>query len=235
MISVSLKQDKTFDRQLQFLWSDESNLRAPDQREIDIDEYWFTGGVGALMLSCEKDDSLTDARLLVDDFVFDDMGVLLARALTRSLKGKRLAYKIPENAIRATVIGAGHNSVQLTGSTIGISSHEKPLKNIRIIRPSFNADESALKSISKILKEFEHNWVDKPFAIVLDNHKLFSRKISFYSLRSLAEDLAQAVRELNASPPTIFLARFDIAMALGQLLKELLPDERVIVLDGHRH
>lgn len=61
-------------------------------------------------------------------FVFGDMGPILGQAIRRS----RLCagrYRIGSQAIRATVIGAGCHSAQLSGSTVFCQNVKLPMKN----------------------------------------------------------------------------------------------------------
>ncbi|HEY9712087.1 MAG TPA: ethanolamine ammonia-lyase reactivating factor EutA, partial [Chroococcales cyanobacterium] len=75
-----------------------------------IDEYWFSGGVAEAML-VGGTASLKEAE-------YGDMGVLLADELLKQLRARAIKYHIPPQPIRATVIGAGVHSLQLSGSTV---------------------------------------------------------------------------------------------------------------------
>ncbi len=195
----------------------------PIRSDLAVDEYWFSGGVAELMKSPP-----------VDLLAFGDMGAHLANGLIESLTDKGVSYQIPDSPIRATVIGAGLHSLQLSGSTVSVEESTLPLRNITIIRPFTHAlsePELCAKirdAVAACLFHHDLDWTSMPLAVVVEE----IAEPSFDTLCRWATGLAAAVRELRAKPPVILVARQDIAMALGQLLRKELPDEKVIVLDG---
>jgi ethanolamine utilization protein EutA len=208
---------------LDFLWSDKAlNFETP------INQYRFTGGVAQVMR--EIVDSGSSVQL--DDFAFNDMGILLARGLLKALNNERIAYKIADNAIRATVIGAGHCSVQLTGSTIGLNQHQKPIRNILLIQPQFDQYLSVKTAIATCFKLNELDWSEKPLAMVVDSAFEGDSRISFTKVQKFAQEMAAVIDDHKSAEPIILVTRFDIAMALGQLLGACLPSRKVLVLDG---
>lgn len=67
------------------------------------------------------------------DLAFGDIGPALGRAI----RGGRLCqgeYVLGKETIRATVIGAGCHSAQLSGSTVFCQNVELPLKNVPVVR-----------------------------------------------------------------------------------------------------
>ncbi len=64
-----------------------------------------------------------------DPFAFGDLGVLLGKAIRESAlcQGQ---YRLGEQTIRATVIGAGSHSTQLSGSTVFYDGVSLPKKNL---------------------------------------------------------------------------------------------------------
>jgi ethanolamine utilization protein EutA len=208
---------------LDFLWTDKAlNF------EATIDQYRFTGGVAQVMKKIVDSGS----SALPDDFAFNDMGILLAKGLLKTLNNEHLAYKIPDNAIRATVIGAGHCSVQLTGSTIGLNQHQKPIHNILLTKPHFDRYSTIDAAIDSCLKLSELDWSEKPLAMVVDSAFHGESKITFAKLQKFAQEIAAVISDHNSAEPIILVTRFDIAMALGQLLGGYLPGQKVLVLDG---
>jgi ethanolamine utilization protein EutA len=80
----------------------------------------FSGGVAA----CMEQDVPWDA--------YGDLGPLLGAAILESelCKGE---YRLGQDAVRATVIGAGCHSTQLSGSTVYLQNVELPLKNLPVV------------------------------------------------------------------------------------------------------
>lgn len=96
----------------------------------------FSGGVA---------DCIADAQVWTR---FGDIGVLLGQAIgeSRLCAGE---YRLGAQTIRATVIGAGCHSTQLSGSTVYYRNVAFPLKNLRVIcmeHPDASLIASALKS-----------------------------------------------------------------------------------------
>jgi ethanolamine utilization protein EutA len=223
LAEAMIKQISNRSNALDFLWSNKAL-----SFETPIDQYRFTGGVAQVMKEITDSGSST----LVDDFAFNDMGILLAKGLLTTLNSEHLAYKISENAIRATVIGAGHCSVQLTGSTIGLNQHQKPIRNVLLVQPRFDLHPTVHEAIAECLKLNDLNWSEKPLAIALDWGFEKSTKIRFARVQSFAQQLSFAVHEWKAAEPIVFITKFDIAMALAQLLSGHLLNKYVLVLDG---
>ena len=78
----------------------------------------FSGGVADCI---EKDAS---------PFAYGDIGVLLGRAIKESPLCQN--YRLGEQTIRATVIGAGCHSTQLSGSTVFYADVDLPKKNLPV-------------------------------------------------------------------------------------------------------
>ena len=78
----------------------------------------FSGGVADCI---EKD---------APPFAYGDMGVLLGRAIKKSSLCQN--YRLGEQTIRATVIGAGCHSTQLSGSTVFYADVVLPKKNLPV-------------------------------------------------------------------------------------------------------
>ena len=79
----------------------------------------FSGGVA----DCIEGDG--------EDFAFGDLGVLLGKAIRESALC-RGQYRLGEQTIRATVIGAGCHSAQLSGSTVFWDGVALPKKNLPV-------------------------------------------------------------------------------------------------------
>ncbi|MBQ6839554.1 MAG: ethanolamine ammonia-lyase reactivating factor EutA [Oscillospiraceae bacterium] len=92
------------------------------QGRMEVGDRWvvsFSGGVA----DCIRED--------FDSFAFGDMGPILGRAIRKS-RLCRGEYMLGEHTIRATVIGAGCHSAQLSGSTVFCRDVALPLKNLTV-------------------------------------------------------------------------------------------------------
>lgn len=170
---------------------------------------------------------------LIDDvsrppFLYGDLGVLLGRAIYASaLCGG--SYLRARETIRATVIGAGSHTTELSGSTVYYDRVRFPLKNLPVIR--LNAAEEALapKALTQCIRAKAAVFDGSPTVLALQGRK----SPRFTELCALADGIAAAVPARCEEPLVIALTE-DMGKALGQALTLLLPDRALICLDGVR-
>ncbi len=133
---------------------------------------------------------------------FGDMGVLLGQEIRKSRLCQG-AYVLGSETIRATVIGAGCHSAQLSGSTVFYQNVQFPLKNVPVVNIPSPADLSVQMG-------------NREGPIVIAMPGLASP--SYREIVALAEAM---IRQL---PGQILLClEQDMAKALGQALAVRLP------------
>ncbi|MBP9091579.1 ethanolamine ammonia-lyase reactivating factor EutA [bacterium] len=192
-----------------------TNALSNPQKEID--EIWLSGGVASVFGE--------------EDFTkFSDLGVFLAQALSTELKKQNITYKIAPRAIRATVIGAGLHTLQLSGSTIGFALENLPLRNLKLIKVDATKSNSLAIEIKRQMQQREHHWQTSPAALVLTG--IGGEMLSFTVLKELAIELAKIFLDAGACEPYVLVSEADIAMALNMILKGLLTNKRIITVDG---
>ena len=140
---------------------------------------------------------------------FGDMGPELGQAIRES----RLCageFMLGEETIRATVIGAGSHSAQLSGSTVFYQNIVFPLKNLPVVR-----EISRLKHL------------DGPGVLALPGME----SPGYWQVAALAEEVVQGFRG-----ETLILAlEADMAKALGiQLALRLGSDAQILCIDRVR-
>ena len=132
-----------------------------------------------------------------DPFAFGDMGPILGKAIRKSrlCQGK---YRLGEQTIRATVIGAGCHSAQLSGSTVYWENVALPMKNLPVVaaRPGEDLREKLARQDTKAV-------------IVLPG----LTGLSYGQIKALGRQLAEAV-----PPPVLVAVEEDMAKALGQAI-----------------
>ena len=138
---------------------------------------------------------------------FGDIGVLLGRAI----RGSRLCrgeYMLGEQTIRATVIGAGCHSAQLSGSTVFYQNIRFPLKNLPVVTKA--------EDLSRL---------DGPGVLAIAGEAL-----DFAGVRDLAKNLAALMK-----PPVYLAAAGDMAKALGvQIALALGSGAEILCIDRVR-
>lgn len=150
-----------------------------------------------------------------DEFVFDDIGVFLGRRLG---KNERLMSKCQSRAsetIRATVIGAGNFSMDVSGSTIEFDGCDLPLKSVPVSRINLCNDEDISSLETQIKSVFERADSDK-----LALSMLGLACPSFLQIESIADGIYRgAIKQIEEGKILIIAVEADIGKALGQALK----------------
>ena len=132
--------------------------------------------------------------------------------------------------MRATVIGAGNCTIELSGSTIEYRSCVFPMKSIPVLHLELTRAEDIPGCGKRLLAALhDHGQPDSQGRIAVAFNGLHDP--GFVDIEQLAEELSYASRELGR--PLIIIIAEDMAKALGQALKRRL--ERgypMICVDG---
>ena len=151
---------------------------------------------------------------------FGDIGPLLGKAIRESSLCKK-DYILGKETIRATVIGAGCHSTQLSGSTVFCRNVELPKKNLPVIMFSAREQESDhfAQFIADRLKR-----CDSPEAVLaMEGYE----SPDYSRVAALAEKIAAG----TGDTPIYLCLQADMAKALGQRLSILLGDRPCLCLD----
>lgn len=152
-------------------------------------------------------------------FAFGDLGPLLGRAIRQSLLC-RGEYRLGSETIRATVIGAGCHSAQLSGSTVFHRNVSFPLKNLPVILlDAGDQREDLSRQISRKQASQETTAVFALPGVASPGYR---------RLQELAAAIAAGIPE----GPVYLCLEQDMAKALGQVLAlGMTPDRPVLCLD----
>ena len=150
-------------------------------------------------------------------FAFGDIGPILGQAIRKS----RLCagnYRLGTQTIRATVIGAGSHSAQLSGSTVLCRNIRFPLKNLPAIALSEAQQESEglPHIIARQLKQYDGRAV-----LALPGYAA----AHYAQITALAEKILAGW----ASGPILLALEADMAKALGQAISLRAGTERPIL------
>ena len=137
---------------------------------------------------------------------FGDLGPILGQTIRKS-RLCRGQYALGRETIRATVIGAGSYSTQLSSSTVYSQNVRFPLKNLPVVEKNSELYEGS---------------------VVLSVPGITSP--TYAQVREIARELAQT------QPPELYIClEADMAKALGQALAARLPPEtRILCIDRIR-
>ncbi|NCB91996.1 MAG: ethanolamine ammonia-lyase [Clostridia bacterium] len=154
-------------------------------------------------------------------FRYGDIGDLLGQAIASSthLIQGNIKPDFPmwkHETIRATVIGAGNYSIEVSGSTVDYKGRKLPIKNIPVIRIRLEGSEDMAYISEEIRKK--KRWLPDPsgnFAVAMSG----MRNPSFGDIENLA-DILSGYAKLQA-----VIIENDMGKAVGQALKRRMGRE----------
>ncbi len=167
-------------------------------------------------------------------FKFGDMGVLLGEEIVKSNLLKNLKVKRSAETIRATVVGAGTHTTDISGSTITYSKDIFPIKNIPILRLTVEDEENYNTVDNKIKEKIKWFSVEKESQMVAIALK-GPRSPSFVEIQNLAKKIINGASELiSKGYPMIIIVENDIAKVLGQTINSSIKTNDIVCIDSIR-
>ncbi len=160
---------------------------------------------------------------------FGDIGSVLGQAIRKSrlCKGQ---YRLGEETIRATVIGAGCHSAQLSGSTVFHKNVEFPLKNRPVVRLSEQEQRLPEEELTALIGR-RLSRQDTEAVLSMPGFP----SPDYGSIKALARAVARGMERQAA----LVAVERDMAKALGQAMALELPESKsclcidsVKLLDG---
>ena len=149
---------------------------------------------------------------------YGDLGPLLGKAIRMGRLCEN-AYMLGTETIRATVIGAGCHSTQLSGSTVFCQNIEFPLKNLPVIALEPQQQGKIHQLLPQLLQRQEGRCI------------VAMPGLSAPGFR----EVAALARQIAAAIPTgevLLCLQQDMAKALGQALASVLgPEARILCID----
>lgn len=199
-----------------------TNQGRPLAREPKIQAVTFSGGVAECMLHEEG-----------DVFRYGDIGVLLARAVNRCSAFRKVKIYPAAETIRATVVGAGTHTTDVSGSTISYSRDKLPIKNIPVMKLTEEEEsdgEEMKAAIRRGISLYESQGDTEQIAIAFSGRY----HTSFSQVQELARLVTEGADSIIRGPyPLILVIENDIAKVLGNAIRVLLEGKKdVICIDG---
>ena len=200
-----------------------TNGGKPLPAEPEIQAITFSGGVADCVYQ----------KMEGDLFRYGDIGVLLGQAIRENPDLRSVQLFQAAETIRATVVGAGEHTTEVSGSTIHYAEGKLPIKNIPILKVS-EEDEASLEtfrtSITRQMPLYQPEGQLEQIAIAFSGET----RTSFAEVQKLAAAIIDAAKEVVASKyPLILVVEADIGKVLGNALNVLLDYKKdVICIDG---
>ncbi len=193
----------------------------PLDYEGEIDEFMFSGGVAEYIYQKTDND-------------YKDLGKYLSEEIQRIIKETKIKIHEPSELIRATVIGAGQYTLQVSGVTTHVSASDVlPLYNIPVIEPKINTKEITEKNIKNaILKSLDlFDVVEGDEIIAL----LFKSAIggSYAGLTTFTKGVANALQNtIRKEKPVIMVFDRDVGNSVGNvMMRETNATKNIISID----
>lgn len=165
-----------------------------------------------------------------DYFEYGDLGILLGQAIRKSEYLKKVNVVKSLETIRATVVGAGSHTTEVSGSTITYTSEAFPIKNLPVLKLSLEEEVGTSKEISEAIKN-KLNW----FKLEQDLQKVAiaiagKKNPAFSDIQEYAKGFVDGMAEIIENDlPFIVIVENDMAKVLGQAIYALLNYEKDIV------
>jgi ethanolamine utilization protein EutA len=173
----------------------------------------FSGGVAEYIYGIETKE-------------YGDLGSLLGKKI---MEGTRrfefgISVEMPEERIRATVIGASQYTIQVSGSTIFISNEKLlPIRNLKVVFPRVGEITKGITSLqveAAIRHAFTYcDLIEGEESVALAFHGLVEPRYEL--LRGLAEGIVSALRRtIQKGMPIVLVFNSDVGSVVGNLLSD---------------
>lgn len=184
----------------------------------------FSGGVADYVYSDFRPAAVSEVSL------YGDIGPLLGWALREAFASAGLSLVRPAETIRATVIGAGTQSVSLSGSTIKVHENRLPLRSLLVIPPFPEGVPETSEEIAEVIREkaalFTGDGSAQYPALALKG----PRTPGYKDIQTLARGIVLGMGEgAGRQQPLVVLLEEDCGKVLGQCLEMLLGESAGIV------
>jgi len=195
-------------------------ITKPLSLNYKIDLITFSGGVADFIYNPSN-----------DYLAFNDIGIALGEAISKSNLFKKFNVIVPMETIRATVIGSGMHTIELSGSTILYTKDIFPIKNVPVIKIN---NDSNFELFSKEIEE-KTNWfiVNEELQNIAISFKGVKNP-SFSEVTTFADKIILGLRKVVENKlPLIVIVENDFAKALGHsIFNKLNKNHDVICIDG---
>lgn len=189
-----------------------------------VDALMFSGGVADIYYN-HADEK--------DIYKYGDIGIILAQEMKNSKIFNSVRIDRPIETIRATVVGAGSHTSNISGSTITYDGELLPMKNIPVIK----IPEVAEKNLATLSEEIRKRLDWFKLEGELQNVAFAMRGINSPSFKQV-EEYAKAILEgaesiCKENRPLLLLVEADMAKALGYTVRRLLKyKSKLICVDS---
>ncbi len=188
--------------------------------DLSIDYLTFSGGVA---------DCIT-ATAPSDMFAFGDLGLFLGQAIANSVLVREVPVIAAKETIRATVVGAGSHTTDISGSTVTFTDDVLPLLNVPVLKLSPEDEAAGLNQWAGIIEK-KVAWFDLQGENQMPALAFIGPAApGFDEIQTLAESIITGMdRVMHLKAPLTIVVENDLAKALGQALRARLKKKKQVI------
>ncbi|WP_407309044.1 ethanolamine ammonia-lyase reactivating factor EutA [Desulfosporosinus sp. SB140] len=192
-------------------------MTSPLSLEVPIRKVMISGGVADYVYAQKGPETMTEVT------AYGDFGPLLGWELKKSLEAAGFDLEKPKETVRATVIGTGTQSVNLSGSTIHLQETTLPLRNVLVVSPFHKTIPDTAQGIAEVVRqELHHLELESSQGTTIAITLKGPRSMSFTDIQCLAQGLLQGMEGYLAENNVLILVlEADCGKVLGQCLRAL--------------
>ncbi|HJV16711.1 MAG TPA: ethanolamine ammonia-lyase reactivating factor EutA [Bacillales bacterium] len=191
----------------------------------EIDAIMFSGGISECIYQSDYQSA--------NSAPFHDIGKLLAESLKTNETLSKWLWIIPQETVRATVLGAGMETTEISGATIEVDKKSVPIKNLPVYQIPINNNlineiNSLPISIREAIELYDPQREGQNFALYLSDIPY----LRFHDIDLLANSILLAMKQKpDYHQPLVIVLDRDYAKVLGQTIKCKNPLQAIICID----
>ena len=167
-----------------------------------IDCITFSGGVSDIIYNNNYNNI----------FEYGDIGIILGKSILSSPLVSGYELVRGNETIRATVVGAGSHTTEISGSTITYTKDLLPLKNIPVLKLTEDDEMDLINAISKKLEWYKDEGGVEKIALAFKG----MLPATFLNIKKYADEILEGLKNIS---PLIIVTEKDMAKVLGQTLQ----------------
>ena len=169
---------------------------------MHIDCITFSGGVSDIIYNQNYNNL----------FEYGDIGIFLGNSILKSALVTDYELVKGAETIRATVVGAGTHTTEISGSTITYTNDVLPLKNIPVLKLTEDDEDNLKNALNKKLEWYKNESEMENIALAFK----MSKPPTFINIKNYADDILKSLENIN---PLVIVTERDVAKVLGQTLQ----------------
>ncbi len=197
---------------------------SPNWKE-NVETITFSGGISECIYNHELN--------AYQPAEYDDIGQSLAVDLQQAEVLQQFEWVEPIETVRATVLGAGTQTTEISGATIQIASKELPIKNVPVYNFNFRSNflegladfDAAIKSAIDMYDATREG----------QNFALYISELPYMGFRDIQKLAEAIIRVMDKRPdpalPIVLVLQTDHAKVIGQTLLAMQVKQSIICID----